>query len=152
LRDVRSIHGSEFKDAAIIVGSSPCNEMSYWHQFSWKAPVPKLGIELFHEQFRIQREAIEAAGRHIPMVVENVVGAQRWVGKAGYHYGSFYLWGDIPALMPEGTAIKGFKKDMKQTPFSRFSSRSPERQAASALIAKIPFPLSSYIAKHFKPF
>jgi hypothetical protein len=34
------------------------------------------------------------------MVVENVCGAQKWVGRARWHYGSFYLWGDVPALMP----------------------------------------------------
>ena len=27
-------------------------------------------------------------------------GAQKWVGRARWHYGSFYLWGDVPALMP----------------------------------------------------
>jgi len=61
---------------------------------------PLLGIELFNAQFRIQREASEAAGHYIPMVVENVRGAQKWVGRARWHYGSFYLWGDVPALMP----------------------------------------------------
>jgi hypothetical protein len=34
------------------------------------------------------------------MVVENVRAAQKWVGPARWHYGSFYLWGDVPALMP----------------------------------------------------
>jgi hypothetical protein len=29
-----------------------------------------------------------------------VRGAQKWVGRARWHYGSFYLWGDVPALMP----------------------------------------------------
>ena len=55
---------------------------------------------LFDACFRIQREACEAAGRHIPMVVENVRGAQPWVGRAKARYGSFYFWGDVPALMP----------------------------------------------------
>ena len=151
LRDVRSIHGSELKDAAVIVASSPCQEFSYWHQFSWKAQEPKLGIKLFNEAFRIQREASIAAGRHIPLVVENVVGAQRWVGRAAWHHGSFYLWGDIPAIMPHGAPIKGFKKDMKQTPFSRFPSRSLRRKAASAMIAKIPYPLAAHIARCYKP-
>lgn len=50
--------------------------------------------------FRIQREASEAAGRHIPLIIENVRGAQLFVGRAAWHFGSFYLWGDIPALMP----------------------------------------------------
>ncbi len=32
--------------------------------------------------------------------MENVKGAQKWVGQARWHYGSYYLWGDVPALMP----------------------------------------------------
>lgn len=103
LRDVRSIHGSEFKDAAVIVGSSPCQEFSY-RAMPWKRakalPPPYLGMELFQAQFRIQREAIETAGRYIPLIVENVRGAQKWVGRARWHFGSYFLWGDVPALMP----------------------------------------------------
>src|SRR6185369_10089695 len=53
---------------------------------------------LFDACFRIQREASEAAGRHIPMVVENVKGAQPWVGRAQANYGSFYLWGDVRSV------------------------------------------------------
>ena len=56
--------------------------------------------ELFDACFRVQREACEAAGRHIPMVVENVRGAQPWVGRSRWNFGSFHLWGDVPALMP----------------------------------------------------
>ena len=33
----------------------------------------------------------------------------------------------------------------------RFASHSPSRKAASAQIAKIPFPLASWIAQVFKP-
>ena len=58
---------------------------------------------LFDACFRIQREASAAAGRHVPLVVENVRGAQSWVGRARWNYGSFYLWGDVPALMPAPT-------------------------------------------------
>lgn len=56
--------------------------------------------DLFRACFRIQREASASAGRYIPLIVENVKGAQPWVGRARWHYGSFYLWGDVPALMP----------------------------------------------------
>ncbi len=56
--------------------------------------------DLFNQCFRIQREVSEAAGHYVPMVVENVRAAQRWVGKARWNFGSFYLWGDVPALMP----------------------------------------------------
>ena len=68
----------------------------------WKRAkaLPPPDNTLFEACFRIQREAIEAAGHHIPLVVENVCGAQKWVGRARWHYGSFYLWGDVPALMP----------------------------------------------------
>ena len=55
---------------------------------------------LFNSCFRIQREASAAAGRHIPMVVENVRGACPWVRKSRWNFGSFHLWGDVPALMP----------------------------------------------------
>jgi hypothetical protein len=33
-------------------------------------------------------------------VVENVRGAIPWVGRSRWNFGSFHLWGDVPALMP----------------------------------------------------
>ena len=109
LQDVRTLHGRQFKDAALIVGSSPCQEFS-WRAMPWRAAKaalpPVLGIELFEAQFRIQQQASEASeSGYVPMVVENVCGAQKWVGRARWHYGSYYLWGDVPALMP--IALKG---------------------------------------------
>jgi len=111
LQDVLTIHGSQFKDAALIVASPPCQEYSYmampWSRAKNIAAEYRSGVRdvaklnaLFNACFRIQKEASEAAGRHIPMVVENVRGAQPWVGRAAWNYGSFYLWGDVPALMP----------------------------------------------------
>jgi hypothetical protein len=96
LRDVRSIHGSELADATCIVASPPCQAYSY-RAMPWRKAkaLPPPDNTLFNECFRIQREASAAAGRHIPMVVENVRGAQKWVGRAMAHYGSFYLWGDV---------------------------------------------------------
>src|SRR3990167_2021605 len=132
IQDVLTLHGRQFKNAELIVGSSPCQEFSY-RAMPWKRakalPPPYLGMELFNAQFRIQREANEAVrhhcqtcgvfmlshhewtnlgacskfvpgSRYIPLVVENVCGAQKWVGRARWHYGSFYLWGEVPALMP----------------------------------------------------
>jgi hypothetical protein len=104
-------------------------------------------------------------------VIENVKGAQPWVGRAKWHYGSFYLWGDVPALMPKGSkgskgiphaptghwtnpsenGGKGFTKRFEDTPMAWLSSRSNARKAASAQIAKIPFPLAQHIAQVFKP-
>jgi len=101
LQDVLTIHGSQFKDADLIVASPPCQAYSY-RAMPWKRAkaLPPPDNSLFEACFRIQREACAAAGRYIPLVVENVCGAQKWVGRARWHYGSFYLWGDVPALMP----------------------------------------------------
>lgn len=112
LRDVRSIHGSELKDAAIIVASPPCQAYSY-RAMPWKRAkaLPPPDNTLFNECFRIQREASEAAGRYIPLIVENVRGAQKWVGRARWNYGSFYLWGDVPALMPHTFKAQKFNPD-----------------------------------------
>ena len=115
LQDVLTLHGSQFRNAARIVASPPCQRYSYM-AMPWsraKAQAAKIRTDetgeklrdlnaLFDACFRIQREACEAAGHYVPMVVENVVGAQKWVGRAAWHYGSFYLWGDVPAIMPHG--------------------------------------------------
>jgi hypothetical protein len=107
LQDVLTIHGSQFKGAALIVASPPCQAYSY-RAMPWKRAkaLPPPDNALFEACFRIQREASAAAGHHVPMVVENVRGAQKWVGRSNYHYGSFHLWGDVPALMPLSKAVK----------------------------------------------
>jgi len=186
LQDVLTIHGSQFRNAAGIVASPPCTEPSY-RAMPWKrakalndAGPPVKFIELFDACFRIQREASEAAGRSIPLIVENVRGAQQWVGKAVWHFGSYYLWGDVPALMPVAIKIgvKASGQDwnryketgevskhwglagIKQTgiPGERwfnegaasFGSKSNQRKLAAAMIAKIPFPLAQHIAQYFR--
>jgi len=222
LQDVLSLHGSQLKRARVIVASPPCQEPSY-RAMPWKRAKalneigpPHKFIELFNACFRIQQEASEAAGRHIPLIVENVMGAQRWVGSAAWHFGSYYLWGDLPALMPipsklrksshvplvetppgtgktswffgnskhEGQNWSKFAKTGEVLPHWRmeahrddvagvkqrnggtqgwfgeykptgqgsrnFSSNSKARKAASAQIAKIPFPLARHIAQCFK--
>lgn len=244
LRDVLRLNGAKVKRAAVIVASPPCQEPSY-RAMPWSrakalndAGPPHKFIALFEACFRIQREASEAAGRYIPLVIENVRGAQVWVGPARWHFGSFYLWGDVPALMPitkhkkisgqnwsnfketgevsphwrmEGIKVDGSVRDesyrlteprpeiknsggswfgvahnttsgLNRNPDGRNDPRdrgtkvsgdwfgnyaetkaagtispgrlhgknSSKRKAASALIAKIPFPLSSHIARCFK--
>lgn len=113
IQDVLTLHGSQFKDAALIVASPPCQEYSYmampWKRAKAKAAAiraDETGAELerlnrlFNVCFRIQKEASVAAGRHIPLIVENVRGAIPWVGRSRWNFGSYHLWGDVPALMP----------------------------------------------------
>ena len=211
LQDVRTLHGSQLKDAAVIVASPPCQAYSY-RAMPWSRAkaLPPPDNTLFETCFRIQREASEAAGHHIPMIVENVKGAQKWVGQAKWHFGSYYLWGDVPALMPipmtseqkfnpdgthhppgswfaiagskhrgartDGRKINGqdwnrFSKTGETSPHWRleaikqhgsgavwfdvgiasFASHGTRRRAATAQIARIPFPLAQHIARCFKP-
>lgn len=226
IQDVLTLHGSQFKNAALIVASPPCQDFSYM-AMPWKLAKAKAAAiradatgqkradltRLFDACFRLQREACEAAGRHIPMVVENVRGANEWVGRARWSYGSFYLWGDVPALMPqvfnavkvpsmnwsdpkkrgqdftrlagkhatEGQKIPGQsggrtdpgngarftsrdcglegRKNGKDwfgagddcSMQRRYGSKSSGRKMASAMIAKIPEPLSRHIARVFRP-
>lgn len=186
IQDVRTLHGSQFRNAALVVASPPCQEFSYmsmpWSLAKAKAAeirADKTGAELerltelFHACFRIQREACEAAGSHIPLVIENVRGAQPWVGRARWAFGSYFLWGDVPALMPTqarlGIKGSGGGKDgwfgqydgVKQggdwfnssQPYiaRRSSSKSKARKKASAMIAKIPQPLARHIAAVYFP-
>lgn len=127
LQDILALHGRDVADADLIVSSSPCTDYSYmampWSRAKAKAAAIRADATgdalrqlnaLFDAQFRIQREASEAAGRHIPMVVENVRGAQPWVGQARAHFGSYYLWGDVPALLPQphkARKVPGFRFD-----------------------------------------
>jgi hypothetical protein len=228
LQDIRTFHGSQAKRCSLIVASPPCTEFS-WMAMPWSRakqvaqalkgetdfPANYKGsrtvgqlTELFEACFRIQREACEAAGRHIPLIVENVRGAQPWVGRARWNYGSYYLWGDVPALMPvtfKGSKVPGFRFDGSGKSFQsasveesgfktqgmnwsdrskrgqdftriagkqalsyegikqrgsgrewfagdgKISRKSPARKMASAMIAKIPEPLSRYIAATFRP-
>ena len=154
VQDVLTLHGSQFKDAALIVASPPCQAYSY-RAMPWKRAkaLPPPCNALFEACFRILREACEAAGRHIPLVVENVRGAQPWVGRARWNFGSFYLWGDVPALMPL-RLMAGIKQpgDWFSDPNGasrRSSSKSPARKMGSAIIAKIPLPLSRHIGAVF---
>jgi C-5 cytosine-specific DNA methylase len=144
IQDVLTLHGSQFRDAALIVASPPCQFFSYtampWSKA--KALAAKVRADqalleeklaLFNACFRIQREACEAAGRHIPMVVENVRGAEPWVGRARWSHGSFYLWGNVPALMPialRAVKVPGFRFDGSGKSFQTASVDETGRKTA----------------------
>ncbi len=205
IQDVLTLHGSQFRDAALIVASPPCQAYSY-RAMPWARAkaLPPPDNTLFEACFRIQREASAAAGRHIPMVVENVRGAQKWVGRARWCYGSYALWGDVPALMPitsgaskvpgfrfnssgsfqSASVREGFKshgmnwsdpakrgqdftriaghqarkgnggiwfEGNTENPMRQGHSKSDARKMASAMIAKIPLPLSRHVAAMWRP-
>jgi hypothetical protein len=201
LQDVLDLDGKQFGDATVIVASPPCTEPSY-RAMPWKRAKalnvrpPSNFLCLFYACFKIAHDA------GVPVIVENVRGAECWVGPAAWKFGSYYLWGDIPALMPitvrrnwksnsgthertsgpgrprfiteskvpgqnwsryketgetsphwrmQGIKVGGswFGKDNNQSLMRCYSSHSKARKQASALIAKIPFPLANHIARCF---
>lgn len=102
LQDVRTLHGSQFRDARMIVASSPCQEFSY---------------------------------RAMPWKLAKALGPPETGVKQGGD------WFNAASLDGDG----------QQSISRRSGSKSGARKAVSARIAKIPFPLASYIAKTFTP-
>ena len=111
LKSILEINGYDLRavNPALVVASPPCQEYSYM-AMPWKrakqiagglleeCPFPE-GYDgsrtlaelnaLYNACFRIARQA------GCPIVLENVKGAQPWVGRANAHFGSYYLWGDV---------------------------------------------------------
>jgi hypothetical protein len=168
IQDCLTLHGSQFREAALIVASPPCQAYS-WMAMPWSRAkdmaetirADKTGIllprltRLFYACFRIREEASAAAGRRIPLVVENVRGAQPWCGMARARYGSRYLWGDVPDDLPkagkDGYKCQGDWFDAKQPSLQRrYSSKSPKRKMAQAMVAKIPLELARHVARAYR--
>ena len=157
VQDVLTLHGSQFRDATLIVASPPCQAYSY-RAMPWKRAkaLPPPDNTLFEACFRIQREACEAAGRHIPLIVENVRGAQKWVGRARWNYGPYALWGDVPALMPFAAGSRKGSGSGRAWFYQNggngrsASSGSAERREWAAKVAKIPLPLARHIAAIYR--
>jgi hypothetical protein len=90
----------------LVVASPPCQEFSY-RSFPFKqcqylrdnVPPDK---SIWEACVRIAHEA------ELPLVLENVRGAIRYMGPAQAHFGPYYLWGDVPVLLPDGRPSKGF--------------------------------------------
>jgi hypothetical protein len=137
MQDIRTVSGVQMRGRVrVIVASPPCTELTeMWNINKTRSPQPSQGIELVQHCFRIASEA------GCPIVLENVRGAQRFIGYARAHAGSFYLWGDVPALLPTTKFRKGIwnTKAMRGRP----GHRSP------ALRAEIPFELALHIARCF---
>ena len=145
IQDILTLDGSQFRHAAVLVASPPCQRYSYMHMPWMRAKAQAAEIladtsgqllaelnALFNACFRLQHEACAAAGTYVPMVVENVVAAQKWVGRAAWHYGSFYLWGDVPALMPDP---RGYRARADAENFTAASTNNTPSNA-SALRSK----------------
>lgn len=137
IQDVLTLHGVQFKDAALIVASPPCQEYSYmampWKKAKELARQYRSGerdvkdlTACFDAAVRIGRES------GVPTVIENVRGAIPWVGRSRWNFGSYHLWGDVPALMPMTLKLPA------KVPGFRFDGRGKSFQTASVEGVKVP--------------
>jgi len=90
-RDIRSFVW-DGDPVDFVWASPPCTEFSRTFMPWIDQDRPSLeAIELIFHTLRVIREA-----RPRYWILENVKGAQRWLGRAAYHIGSRYLWGWFP--------------------------------------------------------
>jgi len=151
IQDILTLGGAQFKRASVIVASPPCTEYALWgmRMFHPNPPIPDKS--LWRAAIRIGKEA------GVPLVIENVRGAQYHWGRASWKCGPYYLWGDTPPLWPDiPLKRKNVVDDVKNgdrrglRTMADFSSTSAKRKELTAIAAKIPLDLSQYIARYFK--
>ena len=83
----------------LVVASPPCQE------FSVSSQPFKRSREKFNLQNPPDRRLWDAAVKiakdlKAPLILENVRGAEKFMGKRTWNYGSYYFWGEMPALIP----------------------------------------------------
>lgn len=177
--DVRNLDGRRFRGRAhLVVASPPCQEFSFRSLPFRKCQYLRHNVPpdttIWEACVRIAREA------DLPLILENVRGAERYMGKATARFGSYYLWGDIPVMLPDGNPTKGFyavngpsnpralhrstagkrmcqHRDMAvpqhRPGFSRDKAIpwAERRRLWSAQVAKVPFELGHWIGTLFNP-
>jgi site-specific DNA-cytosine methylase len=107
----------------LVWASPPCEEFSR-ESMPWcrTGHPPDLGLIVATLQF-------VRSVQPVFWVLENVRGAQRWIGRAPYHAGPFYLWGYYP---PFRAAVRVRKEHLSS--------------AADLRRAQIPYALSAALA------
>jgi len=130
-----------------ICGSSPCEQFSTMRNFRPPVPHPELGIKLFEHTRRICEES------GVTYVMENVVGAQRFVGRSIAHCGSYYLWGTgVPPILPQGIRkgmtelAMGLREHKGKPNWNVRPGSKVEKQAA--FTATIPLELANCVADY----
>lgn len=146
LQDVRTLDGSRFRGHALFfVASPPCQEFSFRDlPFGRSKNLPPPDTSIAEACFRIADEA------DAPLVLENVRGAQKFLGRAKWHFGPYYLWGSVPALLPisDRSAQKGLTLNRGECKGPRrYHSKSSKRKNWTAEASMIPFELAYFIGQ-----
>ena len=126
----------DFPEADVIVASPPCTEFSKasfpqsWKSVQRYPPDIDMALKLFNRTYEIIEKV-----KPKYWIIENVRGAQRFVGRAREHAGSRYFWGNYPSFGLWGD--DNLYGKWKLTP-------SPER---AALRSVIPYSISRGFAE-----
>ena len=127
----------------LVVASPPCQDFSY-SSLPFKKARAKFSKE--NPPSDAIWRACERLAKDLgaPLILENVRGAKKWIGPNAWHYGSFYFWGELPALIPIGCPRKGFGggKNWKDRPMQdgrRNNKRSMPGEYESARPVNSPF-------------
>lgn len=106
IQDILTLDGRQFRGkVSLITASPPCQFFSYtampWSRAKALAAKVQADADLLQNELALFNACIRIGQEaECPIIIENVRGAQPWVGRARWGYGSFMLWGDVPALMP----------------------------------------------------
>lgn len=110
----------------LVVASTPCDEFSRWSMPWTRAQSPAVpSLALWNRANYIAREL------GVPIVQENVRGAQQFCGRSVLNCGPFHLWYDVPALAPYFDGV----------PKSRLTGENKAKRAV------IPFALAAWIGR-----
>lgn len=83
----------------LVVASPPCQEFSVSSQPFTRSRA-KFNLENPPDR-TIWDACVKIAHRlKAPLILENVRGAEKFMGKRSWNYGSYYFWGELPALLP----------------------------------------------------
>lgn len=161
----------------LVVASPPCQE------FSVSSQPFKRSRERFTKDnppdSSIWEACVEIAKKvDAPLVLENVRGAVKWMGKTTWNYGSYYFWGESPFpkmkklapkpyLKPNGiwSHRKGFKRKNPLAPGKSLQGqgyvgecdridgvgKGKNRKEWSAKVAMIPEEIAIWVADCFYP-
>ena len=149
---------------SLVVASPPCQQFSY---YSLAFKVCREKEKKYPVDKSIWEACVKVAEKELntPLVLENVRGAQKYMGEATAHYGSFYLWGNVPNNVPKAPkkeAKKGFTHvkgrgmggEYERPGFRELVAKHGHKEARkikSAQVAMIPIELSTWIGDCFKP-
>lgn len=140
--DILSFWGVDIMDGGydFICASPPCQQFSKFGMpnFYPHPPYPEHGIRLFNHARQICEES------KLPYVIENVWGAQKFVGDSAGRCGPFHLWGSgVPPITPQGIKKGG---TLGTGGWQNFGSMDKADNAAKA--ATIPPELSACVADY----